>query len=190
MQNTPFRRYKHFDDEGGISAPFIAHWPAGIKARGDFRREPAHVIDVMATCLDLAGATYPTMRRGQTVTAFEGVSLAPAFEGKPLGRKQPIFGEHEGNASVRDGEWKALRVGYDGPWNLYNMDGDRTEQHNLATVQPERLAALVAQWDAWAVRAQVMPHPKGNDAGSLRILGRLAEPSEKGAPKARKKRKK
>lgn len=193
MQNTPFRRYKHFDDEGGIAAPCIVHWPAGIKARGEFRREPAHLIDIMATCIDLSGATYPALREGKTVQPFEGVSLAPAFTGKPLGRKQPIFGEHEGNASVRDGEWKALRVGYAAPWELYNMTRDRTEQHNLAGPQAERLRTMTAQWEAWAARANVTPHPKGNDAGSLRILGKLGTESDaeaKAAPKAGKKKKK
>lgn len=172
MQNTPFRRYKHFNDEGGISSACIAHWPAGIRARGEFRREPAHLIDVMATCVDLGRASYPATREGQPVKPLEGVSLVPAFAGRPLGRRTPLFGEHEGNAYVRAGEWKIVRVGYGAPWELYNLTSDRTEQNNLASAQPDRVRAMAAQWDDWAARANVVPHPKGNDAGSLRILGR------------------
>lgn len=195
MQNTPFRRYKHFNDEGGIAAPFIAHWPAGIQSRNEFRRVPAHLIDIMATCVDLSGATYPTMRDGKPVQPREGVSLVPAFGNRPLERVQPLFGEHEGNASVRDGDWKAVRVGYDVPWELYNMAADRTEQRNLAAAETERLRVMTEQWAAWAARAQVTPYPKGNDAGSLRILGRLGDAREdvgegaKAAPKAGKKKK-
>ncbi|MDO8540356.1 MAG: arylsulfatase [Opitutaceae bacterium] len=188
MQNTPLRRYKHFNDEGGISAPFIAHWPSGIKARGEFRRDPAHLIDVMATCIDLGGAKYPSSRDGKPVQSFEGVSLAPAFAGRPLGRPTPLFGEHEGNACVRDGDWKLVRVGYDAAWELYHIGRDRGEQNNLATSQPERVRTMAAQWDSWAKRANVTPHPKGNDAGSLRILGR--EPPAEGKAKAGKKKKK
>ncbi len=187
MQNTPFRRYKHFNDEGGISSAFIAHWPAGIKARGEFRRESAHLIDVMATCIDLAGATYPATRDGKPVQRYEGVSLLPAFAGRPLGRPNPLFGEHEGNACIREGEWKLVRVGYAGPWELYDMTRDRTEQNNLASTQPERVRSMAAQWNVWAVRAQVTPHPNGNDAGSLRILGREVPTPE---PKTKAKRKK
>lgn len=190
VQNTPFRRYKHFNDEGGISSPLIVHWPAGIAARGEFRREPAHLIDLLATFQELGGGTYPTTREGHAVIPAEGVSLAPAFAGKPLGRKQPIFGEHEGNASVRDGDWKALRLGYQATWQLFNMASDRTEQNDLAAAQPERVKAMAAQWDAWAKRANVVPYPKGNDAGSLRILGRETGGGGDEAPKNAKKKKK
>ncbi len=186
MQNTPFRRYKHFNDEGGIASPFIAHWPAGIAARNEFRRQPAHLIDIMATCVDLGRAPYPQARAGKPVLPPEGTSLAPAFAGQPLARRAPLFGEHEGNAFVRDGDWKAVRVGYRAAWELYDLGRDRTEQHDLAARQPERLRELAAQWDAWARRAQVTPYPSGNDAGSLRILNAAGEGE---APPAKKKKK-
>ena len=111
LANTPFRRYKHFTHEGGISSPFIAHWPSGIAAerRGKLEKQPAHLIDIMATAVDLAGAKYPAEFQGNAILPMEGVSLPPAFEGQPLDRTQPIFWEHEGNKAVRDGRWKLVQ---------------------------------------------------------------------------------
>lgn len=135
--NTPFRRYKHFTHEGGISSPFIAYWPKGIPAerRGKLEKQPAHLVDLMATAVDLAGATYPTEYHGHAILPKEGVSLAPAFAGDSLDRKQPIFWEHEGNKAVRDGRWKLVQK-WHGPWELYDLDADRTEQHDLAMPSP------------------------------------------------------
>jgi arylsulfatase A-like enzyme len=153
LANTPFRRYKHFTHEGGISTPFIAHWPAGIPAgrRGSLERQPGHVIDIMATAVDLAGAKYPTERQGHAVLPMEGVSLRPALEGKPLGRKQPIFWEHEGNKAVRDGKWKLVQK-WRGPWELYDMEADRTELHDVTAVHPEVAVRLQDAWKAWEQR--------------------------------------
>src|SRR6185503_9092511 len=91
LSNTPWRLYKHYSHEGGISSPLIAHWPAAIKARGQWRAQPGHVIDVMATLVDVAGVTYPKERLGAPVLPMEGVSLRPAFANKPLARKAPLF---------------------------------------------------------------------------------------------------
>ena len=159
VSNTPFREYKHWEHEGGISTPLIAHWPAGIAAdrRDQFERQPGHLIDLMATCVDLAGATYPAERQGSAVTPMEGTSLRPAFEGKALGREGPIFWEHEGNRAVRDGKWKLVAKGPRGKWELYDMEADRTEIHDLASSEPERLRSMVEQWEAWAHRANVLP---------------------------------
>ncbi|HUR58724.1 MAG TPA: arylsulfatase, partial [Opitutaceae bacterium] len=95
VSNTPFRLYKHYVHEGGISTPLIAHWPKGIARRGQLEPQPGHLIDVMATCVDLAGGKYPTERSGQRVQPMEGRSLRPAFAGKPIER-EAIFWEHEG----------------------------------------------------------------------------------------------
>ncbi len=157
VSNTPFREFKHWVHEGGISTPLIAHWPAGIAARGELRHEPGHLIDVMATCLDLTGASYFSEVDGESIHPVEGVSLRPAFAGKPLERKEPIFFEHEGNRAVRDGRWKLVAKGPAGRWELYDMVADRTEATDLAAEQPERVAAMVAQWEAWAKRAGVLP---------------------------------
>ena len=164
VSNTPFREYKHWEHEGGISTPLIMHWPAGMTANatsaggiGTLFREPAHLIDLMATCVDVAGAQYPTMHAGQTITPLEGVSLRPALADGTLGRKQPIYFEHEGNRAVRDGRWKLVAKGPAGAWELYDMEADRTEQHDLASAEPQRLATMVGQWEAWAKRAEVLP---------------------------------
>lgn len=154
VSNTPFREYKHWVHEGGISTPLIAHWPAGIASerRGKLESSPAHLIDIAATCVDLAGVKYPAER-----PALEGVTLRPVFEGKALQRQNPIFWEHEGNRALRDGKWKLVAKGPTGPWELYDMDADRTETHDLAAQQTARVNAMVGQWESWARRTQVVP---------------------------------
>lgn len=156
VSNTPFREYKHFVHEGGISTPLIAHWPKEIKRRGELETQPGHLIDIMATCVELSGAKYPKQVGDETIHPLEGVSLRPSFAGKPLARQQPIFWEHEGNRAVRDGDWK-LVAKENRPWELYNLKQDRTEQHDLAEKHPERVRELAAKWDAYATRAHVLP---------------------------------
>lgn len=156
VSNTPFREYKHFVHEGGISTPLVAHWPAGIKRRGELETEPGHLIDIMATCVDLSGAKYPQMVDGQAIHPLEGVSLRPSFTAAPLNRKSPIFWEHEGNRAVRDGDWK-LVAKENRPWELYNVKLDRTELHDLAQEHPQRVQDMAAQWDVYAQRANALP---------------------------------
>ena len=158
MENTPFRRYKHFNHEGGISSPFIVHWPAGFKAQGELRQQPGHLIDVMATCVDVAGAKYPSEFEGHSILPKEGRSLAPAFADKSIER-DALYWEHEGNAAVRVGDWKLVRMGREGVWELYNLKSDRTELHDLAADEPDRARELAAKWNAWAERAHVKPYP-------------------------------
>jgi arylsulfatase len=169
LTNTPFARYKHFTHEGGISTPFIAHWPRGIapSRHGGFEKTPCHVIDVMATAADLAAARYPTERHGHAIEPMEGISLRPAFEGKPLARPRPIFWEHEGNKAVRDGRWKLVQRHKLG-WELYDMDADRTEQSNLVGAHPDVAARLESAWNAWAARTYCddWPGPDHTDWGA------------------------
>lgn len=166
VSNTPFREYKHWEHEGGISSPLIAHWPKGIASdrHGRLDAQPAHLIDLMATCVDLAGASYPAEFHGKAIQPMEGVSLAPAFEGKPLSRTQPIFWEHEGNRAIRDGEWKLVSM-HPKAWELYHIPTDRTEMHDLAASQPDRVKAMASQWDAWAKRVGVKPWPLNGGEG-------------------------
>jgi arylsulfatase len=158
LNNTPFVRYKHYTDEGGIATPLIVHWPEGISAvrRGRLEPQPGHLIDIMPTCLDVAGAKYPAEFSGKRITPAEGVSLKPAFEGKPLGRPHPIFWEHEGNRAVLDGPYKLVALSGQ-PWRLYDTAADRTEQHDLAAAEPDRLRKLATEWDDYAARANVLP---------------------------------
>jgi len=158
LSDTPFRRYKHFVHEGGIATPLIAHWPAGFAAKNELRSQQGHVVDLMATCVDVAGAKYPTEFNGKPILPMEGKSLLPAFANQPL-QRDAIFWEHEGNAAVRAGDWKLVRLGRAGEWELYNLNTDRTELHNLAAQEPARVKELAAKWETWAERAQVKPYP-------------------------------
>jgi arylsulfatase len=152
--NTPWRLYKHFSYEGGIRAPFIIHWPAGLKARGELRTQVGHIIDIMPTLAEVAGATYPAERHGVKVQPMEGCSLLPALENRPLARSAPLFFEHEGSRAVRDGRWKLVSLSGDA-WELYDLDADPTEMHNLIDKMPDRARAMTAAWEAWAERCHV-----------------------------------
>lgn len=156
LQNAPFQYYKHHTYEGGIATPLIAHWPRGIaaKARGTLVREPGHLIDVMPTLVELAGATYPKSFNGHAILPMEGRSMVPAFRGAALTRGKPIFWEHEGNRAVRDGKWK-LVAGFQKPWQLFDMTTDRAEMHDLAASQTGLVRKMAQQWDDWAARSYV-----------------------------------
>ncbi len=160
VSNTPFREYKHWVHEGGISSPLVAHWPAGIRSEAPDQivRDPGHVIDLMATCVDLAGASYPVERDGRAILAPEGISLRPVLEGHPLRRPHPLCWEHEGNRAIRDGKWK-LVAKHRQPWELYDLAADRPEQHDLAAARPAQVEELSARWQAWADRVGVRPWP-------------------------------
>ena len=108
----------------------------------------------MATCVDVAGAKYPREFKGHAIEPMEGVTLRPAFEGKPLARTQPIFWEHEGNKAVREGQWK-LVMRHKQPWQLFDMEADRTEQHDLSRKHSEIASRLEAAWNGWAERTYV-----------------------------------
>ncbi|MDR0351946.1 MAG: arylsulfatase [Opitutaceae bacterium] len=161
VSNTPFREYKHWVHEGGIATPLIAHWPAGIRRDlgGTLVHAPGHIIDLAATCRDLAGATVPAARGGAPVPPLEGVSLRPAFAGEPLRRAAPLCWEHEGNRAIRDGQWKLVAKGAKGAWELYDMEADRAELDDLAARRPDLARRLAAAWEAWALRAKVKPWP-------------------------------
>ena len=150
--NTPWRLYKHYAHEGGIASPLIAHWPAGISRRNAIDHQPGHVIDFMPTCVELAAATYPSA----PMPPMEGRSLVPMLQGKRIDRG-PLYWEHEGSRAIRVGKWKAVAVNATGRWELYDIDADRTELHDLAAKQPERLKDMVRQWEQWARRTNAIP---------------------------------
>ena len=163
VSNTPFRDYKHWVHEGGIATPLIVHWPAGIEAsrHGSLIQEPGHVIDIMATVVDLSGARYEAatiQRAGEEPPApLAGVSLQPGWRGEPLARTEPLFWEHEGCRAVRQGRWKLVARGAGEPWELFDMETDRTEQHDLAILEPERVREMAQQWENWARTHRVVP---------------------------------
>ncbi len=150
--NTPFRLYKHYNHEGGVRTPCIVHWPAGLKARG-LASGPGYITDFMPTLCALAGATYPQERAGTAILPEEGVSLLPVFRGEPMPKRE-IFIEHEGNRSVRAGDWKLVAL-HDQPWELYHIAADPTEMTNLAAHESPRVKSMAAAWEAWAERCAV-----------------------------------
>ncbi|HVV01061.1 MAG TPA: sulfatase-like hydrolase/transferase, partial [Verrucomicrobiae bacterium] len=151
--NAPWRLYKHYGHEGGISAPAIIHWPDGLRRPGQIETRPSYLTDIMATCLDLSGAGYPAERNGHKILPPEGVSLVPLLSGKTVAAR-PIFMEHEGNRAVRDGNWKLVALAGK-PWELYNIAKDRVEMHDLAAKERAKVKNLEAEWNAWARRAGV-----------------------------------
>jgi len=171
LGSTPFRRFKHFTHEGGIAAPLIVHWPKGIAAnrRNEIVTQPAHLIDVMPTVLDVTGVAYPREYKGKAIQPMEGVSLRPALQRRTVSRTQPLFWEHEGNRAVRSGNWKLVSV-YPNDWELYDLAADRVERNDLAASRPDLVKTLAAEWEAWARRANVDPWtgprrlPWGDDA--------------------------
>jgi arylsulfatase len=156
--NTPLRRYKKFVNEGGIATPLIARWPRRIKAHGRVDHQPGHVIDIMATCVDATGAEYPVAVGDTEITPMEGLSLAPTFANRLRTPHATLCWEHQGNRAVREGDWKIVATRRDGgEWSLYNVMDDRTECHDLAQEQPERVTRMAAIYDDWAARCNVVP---------------------------------
>jgi arylsulfatase A-like enzyme len=174
LSNTPFRMYKHWTHEGGIATPLIVNWPAGLKSEhGALHHDPAQLPDIMATVLDITGAAYPEEYNGNEIAPMEGESLLPVLQGGDYDRK-PLFWEHEGNAAMRDGRWKLVKnftgvssatPGFDPPgrrgeWELYDMEADRTELHDLAETEPNRVESMAAEYKMWAARCGVKDREK------------------------------
>ena len=157
--NTPLRRFKHFTEEGGISAPFIVRWPGQVGRVGEIDHDQVgHVIDLMPTVLAAAGATYPTEYHGHAIVPEEGINLLPVFKGGPKIDRGPLCWEHEGNRAVRMGDWKMIAA-HGEPWKLYNIPADRTEAHDLSAEHPDKVAELHAAYDAWVKRVGVEEWP-------------------------------
>lgn len=165
--NTPFRLYKHYTHEGGIATPLIVSWPKGISAIGELRTQNSHLIDIMATCLDITGMNYPKTLNGHAIQPYEGKSLVPAFTNKPIDREY-LFWEHEGNRAIRVGNWKLVSktakekkftAADENAWELYNMDTDPSETINLASKYPDRVGELTRLWEKQALRTKAKPWP-------------------------------
>ncbi len=145
--NTPLRKWKQDSFEGGIATPLVVHWPAGLKPQSGYNREPAHLIDIMPTVLDISGAKYPGASKRSKIPPMDGVSLLPAFKGQAIGRSKPLFFQFNKGSAIRDGRWKLAR---NSPtWELYDLAVDRTETHNLAAERPELVRQMDVAWQAW-----------------------------------------
>jgi arylsulfatase A-like enzyme len=145
--NAPYRRHKTWVHEGGIATPLIAHWPNGIVARGDWRRTPAHVIDLAPTILELAGGTWLDEWNGESAPPSPGRSLTSILQRDDASVERSLWWLHEGNRAIRVGDWKLVAAGKSGPWELYDLSVDRGESYNLAADQPERVRQLHDLWE-------------------------------------------
>jgi len=147
VSNAPFRRHKIWVHEGGISTPFVVHWPAIIKSGGELRHTPAHVIDLVPTLLELAGATPPITWNGQTRPPLPGRSLVPALKRDVAIEREFLYWQHEGNRALRIGDWKIVSESENnGTWELYNLKNDRAESRDLAAQNPDRVKEMAALW--------------------------------------------
>lgn len=175
--NTPWRLYKHFSHEGGIRTPLILHWPDFFKTPGAATalvRQPGHVIDLMPTLIEAAGATYPAERNGVSVQPMEGRSLLPLLSRPQLPPPaRALFFEHEGSRAVRDGKWKLVSLSGDA-WELYDLDADPTEMVDLMAREPAKARELAAAWEAWAKRAHVHALPESAAGGAGPATPRIA----------------
>ena len=144
--NTPFRLYKQNQHEGGISSPLIVHWPAGLKTQaGSITDQPAHLIDVMATCLELSGAVYPTTVGQRSIDPLQGRSLVPILKGEVRPPHDELYFHFNTDRALRVGQWKLVSAKR-GRWELYDMENDRTETHDLASQYPDRVKAMATRW--------------------------------------------
>jgi arylsulfatase A-like enzyme len=165
MSNTPFREYKHYAHQGGVQTPLIVHWPNGI-AEGPKNRilpQYGYLPDIVETIMDVAGAKRPTMKNGKSVPQGEGISIVGTLNGsaEPI-HTDPIFIEHEGNRIARVGKWKLVSY-FDQPWELYNLDLDRSESNNLVADRVNIATRLEAAYHDWAERAGVIPWETAKD---------------------------
>ena len=156
--NSPFRLYKHWVHEGGIATPFIIQWPEKIKHKGSVIHRPCHVIDIMATCLDIANAKYPSVYNGNNIIPLEGESFLPLLNGNEKEREKPLFWEHEGNCAVRNKIWKLVKK-YPSDWELYNMEEDRTELNDLSSGNETIKRKLIGQYEEWAEKCGALEWP-------------------------------
>jgi arylsulfatase A-like enzyme len=177
VSNTPFRLYKQWVHEGGIASPLIVQWPVGIAAKGILNRQLSHLIDIMPTCLEIAGVGYPQKFNGNIIQAEEGVSLVPAFTNKTIIRDF-MFWEHSANRAIRMGEWKLVAKvktqkkfipSDENAWELYNMEKDPSETNNLAKKYPEKVKEMEARWEKEALRTKAKPWPWDQVNGPAKI---------------------
>ncbi|GAB4021612.1 arylsulfatase [Spirosoma koreense] len=155
--NTPFKGFKHVSYEGGISTPLIVHYPAGISGqKGRLTATPGYLIDIMPTFMEVSGASYPTEVNGQKIHPLEGKSLLPALTKGVRQLHEYMYWEHENHRAIRYGNWKAVGV-VGGRWELYDLNTDRTEQHDRAAEHPDLVEKLDKQWTTWATTHYVFP---------------------------------
>ena len=164
LSNTPLRKYKIFVHEGGISSPFIVHWPQGISKPGRICRDQTfHLIDIMPTLCGVAGATYPGERGGHRITPVQGRSMVPWLTDSGKAEEpRTLYWQHEVNAAIREGNWKLVTSDDRKPdrWELYDLTEDRSESDDLSGDYPQRVEQMKDQWREWAENSDVLPWPE------------------------------
>jgi arylsulfatase len=167
VSNTPFKMYKHWTHEGGIASPLVIYWPKGVKQKGAIRNQDAHLIDIMATCVDIAGISYPKTYNGHDIQPMEGKSLVGAINNLPI-QRDFIFWEHEGNRAIKAGPWKLVSKTEknkvftekdQNAWELYNLELDPSETKDLASQYPAKVQDLALLWEKEAIRTKALPWP-------------------------------
>lgn len=148
VSNTPFRLYKSNSHEGGISTPLIIYWKGRIVNPGGITDFPSHLIDIMPTILDVTGADYPNTYKNEKINPIDGVSLLPAINGEGVQRDKPLFWQWQNGKAIRKGKWKLVSDNQ-GPWELYNMETDQTETHDLIKEFPDEAEELESDWEKW-----------------------------------------
>ena len=164
--NAPFRLFKRFTHEGGIATPLIAHWPDGIREPGRLDHRPGHVIDIMATCIELSGSEYPETRNGVPVRGLRGLSLVDNFRGNKGTEHEMLFWEHEGHGALRMGKWKLVSVDPNDAeqWELYDLEKDRTETNDLSVELPDVRQDMIEKWITMAYDTRALPLPDRENA--------------------------
>ena len=172
--NTPFKRWKRETHEGGVTDPLIVHWPQGIKQSGGVRHQYTHAVDLMPTLLELLQIAPPAEIAGVPQSPIEGVSFAHTLNQPDVATKHLTqYFEMMGSRALYHDGWKAvvfhpiMGFAYDGSdaslpfdrdeWELYNIDNDRAEIHNLAETHPEKLQEMIALWWREAEAHRVLP---------------------------------
>jgi arylsulfatase A-like enzyme len=175
--NTPFKMWKRYEFNGGTADPCIFSWPKGIKAKGEIRHQYHHAIDIVPTILDVLDVELPQAIKGYTQAPFDGVSMRYSFDdGKAASTRQTQFYSMLGSRGIWHDGWKAVTThvvcagwgdyGND-TWELYHTDTDRSECHNLAEQEPERLRDLISRWHIEAGANAAFPL---DDRGAIEIL--------------------
>lgn len=155
VSNAPFRLFKHYVHEGGVSTPLVAHWPKGIPAQHPVHAA-CHVVDVLPTILEATGASYLNDLGGHDIQRCQGESLLHLLKGNSWQREAPIFFEHEGNSAVRLGQFKLVRL-HGRDWELYDIETDRTELHDIVAKEPSNLNEMLRLYANWADQTGVEP---------------------------------
>lgn len=156
VSDTPFRLFKHYVHEGGISTPFITWSPDLLSRKNALEHTPAHVADIHPTLLRLAGATYPSSYRGHERLPLIGDDIWPVIQGRSKRSDLRMAWEHTGGRALREGDWK-LVAEFGKPWSLYKLADDRTELNDLAAKEPVRTRRMIATWQRWANHVGVVP---------------------------------